>query len=380
MAENQSSQEKTEQATPQKLQKAREEGQVTRSRDLATMVSLLATLLILRIFFDYMLDGFDQIFTGSYLDFTRSELTPNDVTQVLLNGILTFILILLPLLIAPLVVVPFGMIPSGWMFASKNFHPKLSKLNPLTGLKRIVSMQNLTDFLKSFLKVLVLIAMGWLQMVYTLPRLIALQKSDLPTALGSAFSLTFDLLIMMMAVFVVFAAIDVPLQRFLFMKKMRMTKQEVKEEYKNREGKPEVKARIKRLQRQVSQRQISKVLKDADVVITNPLHFAVALKYDLKKAQAHYVIAKGHDETAQFIREKAMDLNIEVVPLPPLARAVYFTTQVNQQIPTALYQAVAHVLTYVLQLKAYRRGARRAAPVLPKQLPIPSSLANRAST
>ena len=380
MAENQSSQEKTEQATPQKLQKAKEEGQITRSRDLATMVSLLATLLLLRIFFDYMLDGFAQIFTGSYINFASSELTPNDVTQVLLNGILTFILILLPLLIAPLVVIPFGLIPSGWMFASKNFHPKLEKLNPLTGLKRIVSMQNLTDFLKSFLKVLILIAMGWVQMVYTLPRLIALQKSDLNTALGSAFSLTFDMLIMMMAVFVVFAVIDVPLQRFLFMKKMRMTKQEVKEEYKNREGKPEVKARIKRLQRQLAQRQISKVLKDADVVITNPLHFAVALKYDLKKAQAPYVIAKGHDETAQFIREKAMDLAIEVVPMPPLARAVYFTTQVNQQIPSALYQAVAHVLTYVLQLKAYRRGNRRQAPVLPKELPIPSSLANRAST
>lgn len=380
MAENQSSQEKTEQATPQKLQKAREEGQVARSRDLATMVSLLATLLLLRIFFEYMLNGFEQIFAGSYLNFVQTELTPNDVTQVLLNGILIFILILLPLLIAPMVVIPFGLIPSGWMFASKNFHPKLERLNPLAGLKRMVSMQHFTDFLKSFLKVLILIAMGWIQMVHTLPRLIALQKSDLSTALGSAFSLTFDMLIMMMAVFVVFAAIDVPLQRFLFLKKMRMTKQEVKEEFKNREGKPEVKAKIKRLQRQLAQRQISKVLKEADVVITNPLHFAVALKYDLKKAQAPYVLAKGHDEIAQFIREKALELDIEVVPLPPLARAVYFTTQINQQIPAALYQAVAHVLTYVLQLKAYRRGARRSEPVLPKDLPIPSSLANRAST
>src|SRR5690606_18180357 len=170
MAENQSSQEKTEQATPQKLQKAREEGQVARSRDLATMVSLLATLLLLRIFFDYMLGGFEQIFAGSFLNFAHTELGPNDVTQVLLNGILIFILILLPLLIAPMVVIPFGLIPSGWMFSTKAFQPKLERLNPLSGLKRIVSMQNLTDFLKSFLKVLILVAIGSIHMVHTLPR------------------------------------------------------------------------------------------------------------------------------------------------------------------------------------------------------------------
>lgn len=377
MAENQSSQEKTEQATPQKLQKAREEGQVARSRDLATMVSLLATLLLLRIFFEYMLNGFEQIFAGSYLNFVQTELTPNDVTQVLLNGILIFILILLPLLIAPMVVIPFGLIPSGWMFASKNFHPKLERLNPLAGLKRMVSMQHFTDFLKSFLKVLILIAMGWIQMVHTLPRLIALQKSDLSTALGSAFSLTFDMLIMMMAVFVVFAAIDVPLQRFLFLKKMRMTKQERKEEQKTLEGRPEVKARIKQLQRQIAQRQINRVLKDADVVIVNPTHFAVALKYDPKKAEAPYVVTKGVDEIALYIRKLAKSLDLEIVELPPLARAIYATTQINQQIPAPLYTAVAHVLSYIVQLKAWKQGRRSRQPTLASNLPIPEALVNR---
>src|SRR5690606_23817634 len=152
-----------------------------------------------------------------------------------------------------------------------------------------------------------------------------------------------------------------------------------KEEHKNMEGKPEVKAKIKQLQRQLSQRQISKVLKDADVVITNPLHYAVALKYDTRKAHAPFVLAKGHDETALFIRELAANVNIEGVEMPPLARAVYFNTQVNKQIPAPRYQAVAHVLTYVLQLKAYRQ-CRRKQPVLPTDLPIPEALANRVSS
>ena len=379
MAEQNSSQEKTEEATAQKLKKSREDGQVTRSRDLATMVSLVTTLLLLRYFFEFMFEGLQEIFAASYINFDNSEIGLDDLSKLLTLNLLLFVKVLLPLALAPFIVVIFGMIPSGWMFASKNFHFKLDKINPLTGLKRIVSLQNLTDFLKSLLKILVLIAIAWLQMVYTLPRLIALQKTDLFTAIGSAFSLTFDLLLTLMTVFVLFALIDVPLQRFLFMKKMRMTKQERKEEYKNQEGKPEVKAKIKQLQRQLAQRQISKVLKDADVVITNPQHYAVVLKYDQRKAQAPYVIAKGHDEIALFIREQATKLAIEVVELPPLARAVYFTTQVNQQIPAPLYQAVAHVLTYVLQLKAYRQG-RRKQPVLPKDLPIPEALANRASS
>ncbi|MNJ22366.1 Flagellar biosynthetic protein FlhB [compost metagenome] len=156
-----------------------------------------------------------------------------------------------------------------------------------------------------------------------------------------------------------------------------MTKQERKEEHKNQEGRPEVKARIKQVQRQMAQRQIGKVLKTADAVIVNPQHYAVALKYDSQKAQAPYVIAKGVDEMALYIRKMAVANKLEVIEIPPLARAIYFTTQVNQQIPAPLYAAVAHVLTYVLKLKAYRNGLR-AKPELPKNLPIPERMANKA--
>ena len=183
----------------------------------------------------------------------------------------------------------------------------------------------------------------------------------------------------LLLVFVAFSLIDIPLQRFFFLKKMRMTKQEKKEEHKTQEGRPEVKARIRQMQRQLMQRQINKVIKDADVVIVNPQHYAVALRYDPKKAQAPYVIARGIDEMALYIRKMAQAHDREVLELPPLARAIYFTTQVNQQIPTALYTAVAHVLTYVLQLRAWRQG-RRGKPVLSRHLPIPESLANRGLT
>jgi len=196
-------------------------------------------------------------------------------------------------------------------------------------------------------------------------------------AIGSALSLAFNMMLALLSVFVIFSFIDIPLQRFFFLKKMKMTKQERKEEHKNQEGRPEVKARMKQLQRQLLQRQISAVIKKADVVIVNPTHYAVALKYDPKKAKAPFVLAKGVDETALYMRKMATAHKLEVIELPPLARAIYFTTQVNQQIPAPLFTAVAHVLTYILQLRAYQQG-RRGKPQLPNNLNIPSSMANKA--
>jgi flagellar biosynthetic protein FlhB len=223
----------------------------------------------------------------------------------------------------------------------------------------------------------VLVAVAWMLVSDAIPHLLALQRTNLPTAIGGAFGLLFDTLMSLLGVFVAFAVIDVPIQKYFFLKKLRMTKQERKEEHKNQEGRPEVKARIKQIQRQLSQRQIGKVMKNADAIIVNPQHYAVALKYDVKKAQAPYVIAKGVDDMALYIRKMAEAQHLEVLEIPPLARAIYFTTQVNQQIPAPLYAAVAHVLTYILQLKAYKSGLR-AKPQLPRNLPIPERMANKA--
>ncbi|PAU53855.1 flagellar biosynthesis protein FlhB [Pseudomonas sp. PIC25] len=376
MSEQNSAQEKTEEASQQKLKKSREEGQVARSKDLSTTLSLLVTLFALKFSAGLFEEGLQESFRLAYIDFTHSEIGLDDLSLILGHNLLIFIKLLAPLLITPLLVVVFSLVPGGWVFSSKNFTPKLSKLNPITGLGRMFSMQNWSELLKSVLKILVLFAIaGWLLAEAT-PQLIALQRTDIRTAIGGAVALAFDMTLSLLLVFVLFSLIDIPLQRFFFLKKLRMTKQERKEEHKNQEGRPEVKARIKQLQRQLLQRQISRVIKNADVVIVNPQHFAVALKYDPKKAQAPYVIAKGVDETALYIRKMAQASQLEVLELPPLARAIYFSTQVNQQIPAPLYTAVAHVLTYILQLKAYRQG-RRGRPVLAANLPIPDSMANR---
>lgn len=376
MSEQNSGQEKTEEASAHKLKKSKEDGQVARSKDLSTTISLIATLFILKFSAGLFMEGLSDSFRLSYIQFGHSEIGLDDLDTLLGYNLLVFIKLLSPLLLTSLLVVALSLVPGGWVFSAKNFAPKLGKLNPITGLGRIVSAQNWSELLKSILKVLVLLGVGYVLVRAALPQLIALQRSSVLEAISAALDLTFNLTLCLMLIFVVFSFIDIPLQRYFFLKKMRMTKQERKEEHKNQEGRPEVKARIKQLQRQMLQRQISKVIKSADVVITNPTHYAVALKYDTKKAQAPFVLAKGVDETALYMRQMAAKHELEVVEVPPLARAIYFTTQVNQQIPAPLYTAVAHVLTYILQLKAWRQG-RRSKPQLASNLPIPDSLANR---
>lgn len=376
MSEQNSGQEKTEEASAHKLKKSKDDGQVARSKDLSTTISLIATLFILKFSAGLFFEGLSDSFRLSYIQFGHSEIGLDDLDTLLGYNMLVFIKMLAPLLLTSLLVVVLSLVPGGWVFSSKNFAPKFSKLNPITGLGRIFSAQNWSELLKSVLKVLVLLGVGYVLVRAALPDLIALQRSSVLEAISAAFNLIFNLTLCLMLIFVLFSFIDIPLQRYFFLKKMRMTKQERKEEHKNQEGRPEVKARIKQLQRQMLQRQISKVIKSADVVITNPTHYAVALKYDTKKAAAPFVLAKGVDETALYMRQMAAKHELEVVETPPLARAIYFTTQINQQIPAPLYTAVAHVLTYILQLKAWRQG-RRSKPQLASNLPIPDSLANR---
>ena len=373
MSEQKSSQEKTEQPTAHKLRKSKREGQVARSRDLATTISLLATLLVLKFNFSLFYGGLRDLFSISYINFHQSEIGLNDSALILGHGILIFIKLMLPLLITTLLVIALSLVPGGWVFSAKNVAPKFSKLNPITGLGRIFSAQNWTELLKSILKVTVLLSTAVILLLATAPKFMALQRTDIYTAIGGAMELAFYMAMMLILVFVLFSFIDIPLQRFFFLKKMRMTKQEVKEEHKTQEGRPEVKARLKQIQRQLLQNQISRVIQDANVVIVNPQHYAVALRYDTAKAEAPYVVARGVDETALYIRKMANAYELEIVEAAPLARAIYYSTQTNQQIPAPLYTAVAHVLTYVLQLKAWRQGKRRK-PELPGNLPIPESL------
>lgn len=376
MSEEKGSQDKTEEASEHKLKKSKKDGQVARSKDLATTISLIITLFALKFSAMFYLESLQKSFRLAYLDLQNAGTGLEDIRIIMANNLILLMQMMLPLLLTPILVVALSLVPGGWVFAAKNFYPQFSKLNPITGIARIFKAQNMSELLKSILKIIVLMGTTWILINSAVPQLISLQRSDLFTAVSGSLSLVFDMMLSLMLVFVLFSLIDIPLQRFFFLKNMRMTKQERKEEHKNQEGRPEVKARIKQLQRQMLQRQISKVIKHADVVITNPTHFAVAVKYDPKKAAAPYVIAKGADELALYIRKMATAHQLEIVELPPLARAIYATTQINQQIPAPLYTAVAHVLSYILQLRAYRQG-RRSKPQLAGDLEIPASLANR---
>ena len=251
MAEQHSAQEKTEEASQQKLKKSREDGQVSRSKDLSTTLSLLATLVALKFCDEHFYEGLKQGFALSFIDFRNSEIGLDDLPLVLGHHLVLFITTLLPLLVTPLLVVLFSMIPGGWIFSSKNFMPKLSKLNPITGLGRIFSLQNWTELAKSLLKIAVLIVVAVYQLHGALPGLLALQRSNVHSAIGAAFSTFYDITLSLLVVFILFSVIDIPIQYFFFKKKLRMTKQERKEEHKNQEGRPEVKARIRQLQRRI---------------------------------------------------------------------------------------------------------------------------------
>ena len=223
------------------------------------------------------------------------------------------------------------------------------------------------------LKAIVLLVMLWISVRNNVAAFLGLQELHFKQAISDGLALYSSIMRNFVILFVFFALIDVPLAKKMFTKGLKMTKQEVKEEYKNQEGKPEVKARIRRLQRQMAMGQIRKVVPKADVVITNPTHYAVALQYDQSRAAAPFVVAKGTDEIALYIRQVAAESNIEIVEFPKLARSVYYTTQVNQQIPFQLYRAIAHVLTYVLQMKHWRDGSQ-TRPSLNRHISIPKEV------
>jgi flagellar biosynthetic protein FlhB len=191
-------------------------------------------------------------------------------------------------------------------------------------------------------------------------------------------ALMLDGLMAMVAVFVMFAVLDVPAQAFFFARNQRMSKQDVKEEHKTSEGRPEVRQRIRQLQHQMARRSVRKTVPAADVVIVNPEHYAVALKYDEHRAEAPFVVAKGIDEMALYIRRVAEEHGVETLVLAPLARAIYHTSQVHQQIPVQLYQAVSQVLNYVLQLKAFRTGRRTIQPPILNEVAVPPHLSEAA--
>ena len=365
---------KTEKASAQKLKKAREQGQVVRSKDLATAVGILASLKLFVFLLPDYLESFRSLFQLVYAPLGAAGAMENAQSIVWGAAAMLLVKMVLPLAGVPFAIVVASIVPGGLVVSTNNLMPKFDRFSPVKNLGQLASGKHWTTFATSLVKA-VLLATVLVHVVRSaLSAWVDLQRMPLNEALTLGGGMMFDGLMSLVAVFVLFALIDVPLQAFIFARGQRMSKQEVKEEYKSTEGKPEIRARIRQLQQQMARRNVNKTVPTADVVIVNPEHYAVALKYDTKRAEAPYVVAKGIDEMALYIKSIAAKHKIETIELPPLARAIYNTSQVQQQIPAALYQAVSQVLNYVLQLNAFRAGRRQAPPRFPNEVAVPAHL------
>lgn len=363
-----SSQEKTEEPTAKRLQKARDDGQIPRSKELSTSLVLIVGALSLWIFGRFIFSGAQNIFT---FNFTLERSHMFDTKEMVIHlsaSVLEAILVISPVMIALLIAAILGPLAlGGWMFSGKSLLPKGSRISPLSGLKRMFGTKSLVELLKSWAKVIVI---G----VCTVLLFFALEKSILylnqepdRQAIMHAVDLVMVGALALAVSTLLISLIDVPFQIYDFTKKMKMSLQEVKDEHKDTEGKPEVKQRIRRLQYEMSQRKMMQDVPEADVVITNPTHYAVALKYHSEGMEAPILVAKGADEVALKIREIAKAHKVPIVESPALARSVYAYTRIGKEIPEGLYVAIAQVLAYVYQLNQYFKGlgAKPKQPVFP---------------
>lgn len=367
-----SSGEKSEKPTSGKLNKARKKGDIPRSKDVTMATGLVTSLITLTLFLPY----YKELISESFLAVGRTASRIDDpaaLEQLLLANLFIFFKFLLTLVPIPLFSIVATLVPGGWNFTPVKLIPDFKKLSPLAGIKKIFSASNGTEVLKMLGKCSIVLYTLFLMVNNSLADLLRLQALPLQEAITEGFILYHGILVYFIAIIVIFAAIDIPLSNYLFTKKMKMTKQEVKQEHKSNDGNPEIKARVRQLQRQFAMGQINKTVPNADVIITNPTHFSVALKYAPEKASAPYIIAKGKDDIALYIRTVAKNNDIEIVEFPPLARAIYHTTKVNQQVPAQLYRAIAQVLTYVMQVKSWRSGLANK-PVLNTHIGIPKEM------
>ncbi|TCB90183.1 flagellar type III secretion system protein FlhB [Enterobacter wuhouensis] len=364
---------KSEKPTAQKLRKARDKGDLPRSKDLTMAVGLLTSFITMGTFFPYYQQLVGESFTAVGMMAGRVD-DEGVLSQFLMLNVWVIVRFIATLVPIPVACIVASLIPGGWVFTLSKLKPDLKKLSPISGVKRLFASSHFVDVGKMMLKCSIILAVLYTMVHSSLNPLLHLQRLNLNQAIHQGFGILHHVLVYFISVIVIFALLDVPLARFMFTKKMRMTKQEVKEEYKNNDGNPQIKGRIRQLQRQMAMGQISRTVPDADVIITNPTHYAVALKYDPNKAEAPYIVAKGMDDIALHIRDVARQHQIEIVEFPPLARAVYHTTRVNQQIPAQLFRAIAHVLTYVMQIKSWRTGQLEQKPRLNRQITIPKEV------
>ncbi len=343
--------EKTEEPTAKKLEDARKEGNVPKSMEVSGFVVLFIGIIILIFYLKYVTFYIEK-FYRFYISFIGVEITKNIVFEIVIQSILNFFILIAPIVIAIMIAGVLGNVMQfGFLFTVKPIIPKFEKINPIKGLKTLFSLKKIVEGIKMTLKVFVAFGVGmWLFMKF-LKEIPKLELMSFFEQLKWFEEKALIIIFAMLAVFLVFAVIDFVYQRYTYKKSMRMSKQEIKDEYKQTEGNPEIKAKIRQLQREMAKKRMMSEVPKADVVITNPTHYAVAIRYDNTQDEAPRVIAKGTDNLAIKIKEIAREHDIMIVENPPLARELYKLVEVDELVPPKLYKAVAEVLAFVYRAK-----------------------------
>lgn len=346
--------EKTEPATDKKLKDAREEGKVAKSKELTAAFDLIVLFLVLKIFISYvggsLLDIFDFVYSGmpDFVEINEAKLTTFAISSYLFNIILKWILIVLPFfLLGVAITILISIFQVGWKISTKPMKPKLEKFNPINGFKRIFSKNSLFELVKSIVKIGVIAYVAYSSVINNRNDLFLLYDIPLNQAITLIGSIIINTGLKISLVYLVVGFADYAYQKHKFNEDMKMTKQEVKDEYKNSEGDPQIKGKQKQRMREASQRRMMQDVPKADVVITNPTHLAIALKYDAKESEAPVVVAKGEDYVALKIREVAKENNIAIVENKPLARMLFSNVDIGSEIPPELYQSVAEILAMI---------------------------------
>jgi len=343
--------EKTEEPTPKKLEDARKEGNVPKSMDFNGFVVLLLSSIIIIFYLKYVTVYLEDYFKY-IISLIGSELTYKKFLEIIFKSAKYFFIIVLPVMfIMVLAGIISNVVQIGFLFTIKPIIPKFEKLNPIKGLKKIFSGKTVFEGIKITLKVFIAFMVGFFLFLHFLINMPKLELMSIFEQIRWFENKTVVLIFAMLGVFMTFGLIDLIYQRYSYKKSLRMSKQEIKDEFKQTEGNPEVKAKIRQIQREMAKKRMMSEIPKADVVITNPTHYAVAIRYDREKEDAPRVIAKGVDNLALKIKEIAREYDIMIVENPPLARELYKSVEVGEIIPPKLYKAVAEVLAFVYKAK-----------------------------
>lgn len=345
---------KTEKATPKKRQKAREEGQVLQSREMTAAIVLLSLFITLRIAGGFMYEQIYAYFKVVLADYPKIKdlYTIEGLTKLCIDMLLRFVKIVAPIFAVALITgFAAGYAQVGFLFTTKTLKFKFSRINPFSGVKRIFSLRSVTELVKSLLKIGVIGYIGYSYLIDEAKKILSTMDMDVVSIASYICITSLNVAIRMCIAMLILGVLDYAYQWWEYEKSLKMSKHEVKQEHKESEGNPEVKGKIRQKQRQMAMRRMLQDIPKADVVITNPTHFAVAIKYDSKVSDAPIVLAKGQDYIALRIKEIAKENKVEIVENRPLARALYQTVDIGEKIPPELFQAVAEVLAFVYNIK-----------------------------